>query len=65
MDHFQPYIVSGCGVSMICDTRKAVLEWSEYILARGAWPDIKPYIRGVNHANGTGKSAGVGLGKLD
>lgn len=44
MEKFGPYLVSGQGVSMICTDRTSVLEWCDYILLRGGFPTVKPYI---------------------
>jgi hypothetical protein len=33
------YLISGCGVSMICD-QSGVLGWVEYILDKGGTPQV-------------------------
>lgn len=39
------FLVSGCGVSMVCYDVKAVMGWVEMILDRGGVPEVKE-IRG-------------------
>ena len=45
MDDFKPCLVEGCGVSILCHDRESVLKWCEYVLARGGWPIVKPYVK--------------------
>jgi len=41
------YLVSGCGISVICDSRASVLQWIDEILERGGTIQVSLFQREV------------------
>lgn len=34
------YLVSGCGVSVLCETQESVVEWIKEMVQRGGTPSV-------------------------
>lgn len=37
----ESWLVSGCGVSMLCHDKQSVVKWAIYMIDHGGYPEVK------------------------